>query len=198
MATKLMADPRIDPRIKAMMGGWPTCRPRRRQGPRAAAGGGEHARGQGARRGARRRCSTRSTTRRRALHGPDIRTVSSRRSPTATRQHPVHPARGPTIAAVRLLHPRRRHAVDVGFHGMYRAWGRIIAGQGVAVAMVDFRNCLQAVVGARGRAVPGRPQRLRLGPEVGGGQPRGARHRSRRGSSSPARAAAATSPSPPA
>ena len=26
------------------------------------------------------------------------------------------------------------------FDGMYRAWGRIIANQGVAVAMVDFRN----------------------------------------------------------
>lgn len=29
------------------------------------------------------------------------------------------------------------------FDGMYRAWGRIIANEGVAVAMVDFRNCLQ-------------------------------------------------------
>jgi acetyl esterase/lipase len=28
------------------------------------------------------------------------------------------------------------------FHGIYRAWGKIIAQQGVAVAMVDFRNCL--------------------------------------------------------
>lgn len=28
------------------------------------------------------------------------------------------------------------------FFGMYRAWGKIIASQGVAVAMVDFRNCL--------------------------------------------------------
>ena len=28
------------------------------------------------------------------------------------------------------------------FDGLYRAWGRIIAGQGVAVAMVDFRNAL--------------------------------------------------------
>ena len=27
------------------------------------------------------------------------------------------------------------------YTGMYRAWGRIIAAQGVAVAMVDFRNC---------------------------------------------------------
>ncbi|MCP4002591.1 MAG: alpha/beta hydrolase [bacterium] len=30
------------------------------------------------------------------------------------------------------------------FDGMYRAWGKIIAAQGVAVAMVDFRNCLSA------------------------------------------------------
>ncbi|WP_293902759.1 alpha/beta hydrolase [Phenylobacterium sp.] len=29
------------------------------------------------------------------------------------------------------------------FNGMYSAWGRIIAGRGVAVAMVDFRNCLR-------------------------------------------------------
>ncbi len=28
------------------------------------------------------------------------------------------------------------------FFGMYRAWGKIIAAQGVAVAMVDFRNCV--------------------------------------------------------
>jgi len=28
------------------------------------------------------------------------------------------------------------------FLGLYRSWGRIIAHQGVAVAMVDFRNCL--------------------------------------------------------
>lgn len=28
------------------------------------------------------------------------------------------------------------------FLGMYRAWGKIMAAQGVAVAMVDFRNCL--------------------------------------------------------
>ena len=53
------------------------------------------------------------------------------------------------------------------FDGMYRAWGRIIANQGVAVAMVDFRNCVTAVVGARGRAVPGRAERLRVRPEVG-------------------------------
>jgi acetyl esterase/lipase len=30
------------------------------------------------------------------------------------------------------------------FDGMYRAWGKIIAAQGVAVAMVDFRNAIRA------------------------------------------------------
>jgi acetyl esterase len=30
------------------------------------------------------------------------------------------------------------------YDGNYRAWGRIIAAQGVAVAMVDFRNCVTA------------------------------------------------------
>lgn len=30
------------------------------------------------------------------------------------------------------------------YDGIYRAWGKIIAQQGVAVAMVDFRNCLSA------------------------------------------------------
>ena len=30
------------------------------------------------------------------------------------------------------------------FDGMYRSWGRIIAHQGVAVAMVDFRNAVRA------------------------------------------------------
>ena len=30
------------------------------------------------------------------------------------------------------------------FLGMYRSWGRTIANQGVAVVMVDFRNCLEA------------------------------------------------------
>ena len=29
------------------------------------------------------------------------------------------------------------------FDGLYRAWGKIIAAEGVAVAMVDFRNCLR-------------------------------------------------------
>ena len=65
------------------------------------------------------------------------------------------------------------------YDGNYRAWGRIIAAQGVAVAMVDFRNALRAVVGAGGRALSRRAERLRVGDQVGGRQPRRARHRPR-------------------
>ena len=35
-------------------------------------------------------------------------------------------------------------AMMSAFDGTYRAWGKIIAANGVAVAMVDFRNCLRA------------------------------------------------------
>ena len=38
------------------------------------------------------------------------------------------------------------------YDGMYRGWGKIIAANGVAVVMVDFRNCAAALVGARGGA----------------------------------------------
>ena len=53
------------------------------------------------------------------------------------------------------------------FDGMYKAWGRMIAAQGVAVVMVDFRNAHAPVLGARGSPVPGRPERLRLGRQSG-------------------------------
>ena len=100
--------------------------------------------------------------------------------------------------AVRVLHPRRRHADDVVLrrhvpgvgphHRRARAW---------PWRWSTSATALIAVVGARGRAVPCRPERLRVGPEVG-------RTRMPRElgidpttSSSPARAAAATSPWPP-
>ena len=48
------------------------------------------------------------------------------------------------------------------FDGMYRSWGRIIANQGVAVAMVDFRNCVTPSSAPEVAPVPGRPERLRV------------------------------------
>ena len=41
------------------------------------------------------------------------------------------------------LYPRRRDG-RLSQPGILKAWGRIIAAQGVAVAMIDFRNCVTA------------------------------------------------------
>jgi acetyl esterase len=53
----------------------------------------------------------------------------------------IRPDSTETLPCVYYIHGGGMQAMSC-FSGMYRAWGRIIAQQGVAVAMVDFRNCL--------------------------------------------------------
>ncbi|MCP5146983.1 MAG: alpha/beta hydrolase [Pseudomonadales bacterium] len=53
----------------------------------------------------------------------------------------IRPASDETLPCVYYIHGGGMQTMSC-FVGMYRAWGKIIAAQGVAVAMVDFRNCL--------------------------------------------------------
>jgi acetyl esterase/lipase len=53
----------------------------------------------------------------------------------------IRPALPETLPCVYYIHGGGMQSMSC-FVGMYRAWGKIIAAQGVAVAMVDFRNCL--------------------------------------------------------
>lgn len=53
----------------------------------------------------------------------------------------IRPDTAETLPCVYYIHGGGMQAMSC-FLGMYRAWGKIIAQQGVAVAMVDFRNCL--------------------------------------------------------
>jgi acetyl esterase/lipase len=53
----------------------------------------------------------------------------------------IRPESPATVPCVYYIHGGGMQIMSC-FDGIYRAWGRIIAGQGVAVAMVDFRNCL--------------------------------------------------------
>ena len=53
----------------------------------------------------------------------------------------IRPEGAAALPCVVYLHGGGMQAMSC-FDGMYRAWGRIIAAEGVAVAMVDFRNCL--------------------------------------------------------
>ncbi len=53
----------------------------------------------------------------------------------------IRPASEQDLPCVYYIHGGGMQSMSC-FLGMYRAWGKIIAARGVAVAMVDFRNCL--------------------------------------------------------
>jgi acetyl esterase/lipase len=53
----------------------------------------------------------------------------------------IRPDTDETLPCVYYIHGGGMQVMSA-FWGIYRGWGKIIAAQGVAVAMVDFRNCL--------------------------------------------------------
>jgi acetyl esterase/lipase len=53
----------------------------------------------------------------------------------------IRPDSGGPLPCVYYIHGGGMQAMSC-YYGNYRAWGRLIAGNGVAVAMVDFRNAL--------------------------------------------------------
>ncbi len=53
----------------------------------------------------------------------------------------IRPDNNTTLPCIYYIHGGGLMTLSC-FDGNYRAWGRMIAAQGVAVAMVDFRNCL--------------------------------------------------------
>ncbi len=53
----------------------------------------------------------------------------------------IRPDTDDTLPCVYYIHGGGMMSMSC-FWGLYRAWGKIIASRGVAVAMVDFRNCL--------------------------------------------------------
>ena len=55
----------------------------------------------------------------------------------------IRPESAAALPCVYYIHGGGMQSMSC-FDGMYRSWGRIIAQQGVAVAMVDFRNCVTA------------------------------------------------------
>lgn len=75
--------------------------------------------------------------------GLDISTVEFTSSPdgNAVKIQLIRPQSVVPLPCVYYIHGGGMQALSC-FDGLYRAWGRIIAAQGVAVAMVDFRNCV--------------------------------------------------------
>jgi acetyl esterase/lipase len=143
--TKMEADPRIDPRLKTVMGAFPTQ-------ARADAESREQLIAE-ANSDAARAAAAAMKAGMDALDSEEI--APSRGLVTETHEFVSAPDGNPVqVLLVRPDSADPRPGV-VYFHGggmqtqscfdgIYRAWGRTIAAQGVAVAMVDFRNCLVA------------------------------------------------------
>jgi acetyl esterase/lipase len=55
----------------------------------------------------------------------------------------IRPDNDETVACVYYIHGGGMASLSC-YDGMYRGWGKIIAANGVAVVMVDFRNCVVA------------------------------------------------------
>jgi acetyl esterase len=145
MASKIVDDPRIDPRIKAVFGGLGAALPAAarattREELLAAANTEEAI--------ARREmltaflnlCDTEEIA---SSEGLQVSELEFRSQPDGNtiKLRFIRPQGSDPLPCVYYIHGGGMQAMSC-YDGNYRAWGRIIAAQGVAVAMVDFRNAL--------------------------------------------------------
>jgi len=146
MASKMASDRRIDPRIKAIFGAMPEMTTPGDAPSREAMLAQE----------ATPEAQARAAMTKMMLDAVDTEAVApsaglSIRTERFTSQPDgnevliqyIRPDTDQRLACVYYIHGGGMATMSA-FDGMYRAWGKIIAAQGVAVAMVDFRNCLNA------------------------------------------------------
>jgi acetyl esterase/lipase len=145
MVSKLVADPRIDPRIKAVMGAFPESPPTTDAKDRAqllAELQTPEARARAEATKAMMAALDNEVVAPSA--GLAIRTERFTSQPDGNQINIqfIRPTGAEILPCVYYIHGGGMQSMSA-FDGMYRAWGKIIAAQGVAVAMVDFRNCLE-------------------------------------------------------
>ena len=142
--SKLSEDPRIDPRIKAIFAAMPEM-----QNPGDAASREElvaeanSERAKAAAAGTEQflaMCDTEEVAPSTGL-STDTKTFTSAPDGNTIRVQYIRPDSDEALPCVYYIHGGGMQSMSC-FMGNYRAWGRIIAAQGVAVAMVDFRNAL--------------------------------------------------------
>ena len=144
MASKLAADPRIDPRLKALLGGWGDPPAPRNVASRQELVDQENS------------PAALAAAAAFAAMGPafdnEVNAPSAGLAPMTTHELVsapdgnrikiafVRPDTAKTAPCVYYIHGGGM-AFSSCFEAHYRAWARIIAANGVAVVMVDFRNC---------------------------------------------------------
>jgi len=145
MGTKLSDDPRIDPRIKALVGA--ISRPSNddatsREQLLTEANSEAAIAAREAMNGFMTLCDNEDIA---PSTGLDIQTHEFTSSPDGNtiKVQFIRPEADGPLPCVYYIHGGGMQVMSC-FDGLYTAWGRLIAAQGVAVAMVDFRNCLVA------------------------------------------------------
>lgn len=141
--SKLTEDPRIDPRIKAMMGEFPDTTQGDAPSREVMLEEANTEEAVAARAELRAMLDLVDDEDVAPSTGLSISTHEFTSSPdgNAVKIQFIRPEGDDVLPCVYYIHGGGM-ATFSAFDGMYRAWGKIIAGQGVAVAMVDFRNCV--------------------------------------------------------
>lgn len=146
MTTRIANDPRIDPRIKAVFGALPDPPAGRDVASREALLAEQATEAANAEAAVRDAMFAMLDNEEVApSRGLEISTKTFTSAPDGNeiRVQFIRPEGAAPAACVYYIHGGGMQTMSC-FNGMYSSWGRIIAAQGVAVAMVDFRNCLRA------------------------------------------------------
>ena len=145
MASKLALDPRVDPRIKAVFATFELPRPTNvasreeilaEEATKSATARAE---------GIRAFLDAMDTELTAPSTGLSLRTERFTSSPDGNSVNIqfIRPTDGKILPCVYYIHGGGMATMSC-YYGNYRAWGRMIAAHGVAVAMVDFRNAVRA------------------------------------------------------
>ncbi|HEY3798657.1 MAG TPA: alpha/beta hydrolase [Caulobacteraceae bacterium] len=144
MAKKLVEDPRIDPRIKAVMGAMPDAVAQpdatSRQQLVDAANSPQAAQMRAASTAMFEMMDNEAVAPSAGLAVTEHR-IQSQPDGNWINLRVVRTEGGAVLPCVYYIHGGGMQSLSA-YDGMYRAWGRIIAANGVAVVFVDFRNCL--------------------------------------------------------
>jgi acetyl esterase len=143
MGSKIAEDPRIDPRIKALFAA-PDQPPQGNVADRetqvAQANSPQALAAAGAMNALFAACASEANAPSAGLV-TSTKTFTSHTDGNEIKVQFIRPDTAETLPCVYYIHGGGMMSMSA-FNGLYTGWGRIIAAQGVAVAMVDFRNCL--------------------------------------------------------
>jgi len=145
MSSKLANDRRIDPRIKAIFGAAPldtTFRNVKSREEQLAAENTDDARQRAAQTAAMLDAVDNEHVAPSAGLKVQVETFRSEPDGNTIKVRITRPDTNGKLPCVYYIHGGGMMMMSC-FDGMYRAWAKIIAREGVAVAMVDFRNCLR-------------------------------------------------------